>query len=511
MSAESYDQLPYPQISEVHTHPRIISAAAKSLGFTSPVDVEKCHVLELGCATGVNIIAMACELPNSQFVGIDYSKEQVTFGNKIIEELGLDNITLEYASITDIDESFGSFDYILAHGVYSWVPGEVKKKIFSVSNELLSANGIAYISHNCYPNWHLTMVMRDMMKFHARLWDAPMEKVENAVKITELIADAMQTKPSIYSEMLNMVRKRYIGKDKSYIFHEFLEEINEPVLLHQFMENAAENNLQFIGDTRFLRLSLNNYPAQVTDILDAFAPTLIEKEQYIDFIYGMNFRRTMLCHKNVALTAADSVEQFKSISLRNQAVKVQTQTMPSGQQMNKYTSKLDDTMTLDHPVTIIAMQNIISSAPQPIAFSELVEKTLEAINDSKTAQMQSMDKNTIATTLARWLKLAHSNGFVEMTTFTPSISTTPGSHPKASRFARYQARSETTVTNLLHEAIQLDEFCRQLLTLLDGTTSKESLARKMSAVQPAAYPDSDMPAAIDKALNRLATQAFLQA
>ena len=507
MSAESYDQLPYPQVSEIHTHPRIISAAAKSLGFTLPADVEKCHVLELGCATGVNIIAMACELPNSQFVGIDYSKEQIAFGNKIIEELGLDNITLKYASITDIDEGFGSFDYIIAHGVYSWVPSEVKDKIFSVSRDLLSANGIAYISHNCFPNWHLTMVMRDMMKFHARLWDAPIEKVENAVKITELIAAAMQTKPSIYSEMLNMVRTRYINKDKSYIFHEFLEDINEPVLLHQFMENATENKLQFIGDTRFLRLSLNTYPAQVTDILDAYAPTLIEKEQYIDFIYGMNFRRTLLCHKDVALTESDPVEAFKSLSIRNQTVKVHTQTLPSGQQINKYTSKLDDTMTLDHPVTITAMQNIISSAPQPIGFSELVEKTLKTINESNIAR--SVDKNTIATTLARWLKLAHSNGFVEMTTFTPSISATPGSHPEASRFARYQARSETTVTNLLHEAIELDEFCRQLLTLLDGATGKESLAREMSVLQPAA--DSDMPTAIDKALDRLASLAFLKA
>ena len=37
----------------------------------------QCRVLELGCAAGLNLIAMAALLPESTFVGIDLSPVQI--------------------------------------------------------------------------------------------------------------------------------------------------------------------------------------------------------------------------------------------------------------------------------------------------------------------------------------------------------------------------------------------------------------------------------------------------
>ena len=49
---------------------------------------------------------------------------EVADGQAAVGELGLTNLTLHHASILDIDDSYGPFDYILCHGVYSWVPTE---------------------------------------------------------------------------------------------------------------------------------------------------------------------------------------------------------------------------------------------------------------------------------------------------------------------------------------------------------------------------------------------------
>jgi len=95
-----------------------------------PAPVTKCRVLELGCASGGNLIPMAFNLPESEFIGVDFSAKEVEMGNKIIKDLNLKNIRLEQLSIMDIDETFGKFDYIICHDVYSSVPVLFSIKLF---------------------------------------------------------------------------------------------------------------------------------------------------------------------------------------------------------------------------------------------------------------------------------------------------------------------------------------------------------------------------------------------
>ncbi|MCD0216938.1 class I SAM-dependent methyltransferase, partial [Enterobacter hormaechei subsp. steigerwaltii] len=110
-------------------------------------------VLELGCSMGGNIITQALYYPDAEFVGIDLSGRQVAQGNAIIEKMGLKNVRLEEKDILTVDESFGKFDYIIVHGIWSWVPDTVKDKIFSICRNNLTKHGIAYISYNVYPGW----------------------------------------------------------------------------------------------------------------------------------------------------------------------------------------------------------------------------------------------------------------------------------------------------------------------------------------------------------------------
>src|SRR3954447_4968831 len=113
----AYDQVPYSVSAFSQTRPDRLATIATLFGMT-PRDPGRCRVLELGCASGGNFIPMALASPQSEFVGIDLSARQIADGKNVVQSLRLPNVDLRHLSITDVTDDFGSFDYILAHGVY---------------------------------------------------------------------------------------------------------------------------------------------------------------------------------------------------------------------------------------------------------------------------------------------------------------------------------------------------------------------------------------------------------
>src|SRR5436309_1556438 len=100
------------------------SSASTALGLArlDPTYISVARVLELGCAAGGNIIPLAARNPNASFIGIDLSSAQVESGRARIAQLGLSNIELRCESFSDAAAPDAAFDYIVCHGVYSWVP-----------------------------------------------------------------------------------------------------------------------------------------------------------------------------------------------------------------------------------------------------------------------------------------------------------------------------------------------------------------------------------------------------
>ena len=110
---------------------------------------------------------MAAQLPGASFLGIDLSARQIGDGKAVIDQLGLTNIELRHLNILDVDAAFGQFDYIIAHGVYSWVPaeraGQAPQRLGKTSRRKHSF----YVSYNTYPGWHMRGMIRDMMLYHS--------------------------------------------------------------------------------------------------------------------------------------------------------------------------------------------------------------------------------------------------------------------------------------------------------------------------------------------------------
>ncbi len=267
----------------------------------SPPPVQTARVLELGCASGGNLIPMADQMPQGQFLGIDLSERQIEDGQAQIRSTGLTNVELRHANILEFDPGEGTYDYIICHGVYSWVPEVVQQKILEVCSRGLSPQGVAYISYNTFPGWHMRGMIRDIMRYRAGFFEAPTQKLSQARGLLSFLSESVKSENNPYGMLLANELSAISGADDSYLFHEHLEEINDPIYFHTFAERAESVGLQYLGESDIGTMSLDNFPERVRAMLQSVSGNIIESEQYMDFLRNRMFRQTLLCRKEIEL------------------------------------------------------------------------------------------------------------------------------------------------------------------------------------------------------------------
>lgn len=295
----SYNELLYKSKPFSFSVPVFLQSVSTLLGL-NVADSKNCSFLELGSSFGGNMISQALFNPESKFVGIDLSEEQVKIGNEIIEYIGLDNIKLYAKNILDIDEDFGKFDYITAHGVYSWVPDNVKDKILEIFKNNLNENGIGYVSYNTYPGWKKGSLLREMMVYANKYYEnLPLiEKVERSKAIINEILDlSLTTNDSVEDKKsFKFFTDKVFEKDNYYLAHEYLEIFNDPLYLHEFVDRVRNKGLEYVSDVN-LRLSfISQYSEDfIKKIKELTLGDRIIKEQCIDYIFYTNFRKSLVC------------------------------------------------------------------------------------------------------------------------------------------------------------------------------------------------------------------------
>ena len=213
-----------------------------------------------------------------------------------------------------MDDSFGLFDYIICHGVYSWVPPEVQDKILDVCQRHLAPNGVAYISYNTYPGWYMRAAARDLMVFHTRRFDNPDEKVRQGRAILAYFVETMPKADSTYHRVLKEELDILVDQRDTYVFHEHLEMTNTAFYFHEFAARAAAKGLQYLGEAAY-QTNLNEYSADFRATLHTLSPDRVHLEQYLDFATNRMFRRTLLCHAGFRVAAKPLAERLMNCGL----------------------------------------------------------------------------------------------------------------------------------------------------------------------------------------------------
>lgn len=466
-----YDIVPYTSYAYPRSHPDRLHVVASMFGM-SPAPVAGCRVLELGCASGGNLIPMAFHLPESEFVGVDLAAKQVEPGRKAIEELGLDNIRLERGSILEVDDSWGTFDYVLCHGVYSWVSAEVRDEILSICASQLRPQGVAYVSYNTYPGWHLREMVRHMMCYHVAQFDEPEQRVAQARALIDFLARyASNETPQglLLKEEVDLMGR--VSDD--YLYHDMLEDENVPLYFHQFAEHAQAHDLQYLGEAEFHTMLARGLPDDVAETLDRIAQNITAFEQYMDFVRNRAFRCTLLCHSDVSLDRDVRPDSLSNLLIASPLEQVEAGRPAPGEVT--FSTPGGRATTAD-PVTKAALHVLGRRWPEPMPFSSLVDDARALVLGSG----KTFDDANGATDLARELLYCHARNLIELRSWTPPITRRAGALPRVSRLARYQAGSVEAVTNLRHESTTIDAVTRHLLPMLDGKTGRRELIERMT-------------------------------
>lgn len=318
----SYDDLMYESGAFSQTAINNLEARARLMGL-QPAPAANAKVLELGCSMGGNIITQALYYPDAEFTGIDLSGRQVAQGNAIIEKMGLENVRLEEKDILTVDESFGKFDYIIVHGIWSWVPDAVKDKIFSICRNNLTEHGIAYISYNVYPGWKRQEQLREIMYFAGRdVLEEPLEaRTRKGLDALKALAEILENDKGLGGGGKLPAMQKILNHNFYYIAHEYMEAFNDPIYVNGFIEWANRHRLAYIGDTD-LHVSFVSWMAEHTRerILSLAGGDYIAKEFYSDILSDRQFRRSLLCREEVGDTVrrdeSVSVEVIESLNFR---------------------------------------------------------------------------------------------------------------------------------------------------------------------------------------------------
>jgi methyltransferase-like protein/trans-aconitate methyltransferase len=465
-TSTAYDEVLYPSAVYPQTHPDRLATIGSLLGL-SPARLETARVLELGCGDGTNLITMASSLPGAKFYGIDLASSSIAKGSRMIEALGFSNVTLKRLDLMGMPTELGRFDYIIAHGLFSWVPPEARERIFLICEEHLSDQGIAYISYNAYPGNHLRDAVRQMMRFHTREFADPMEKVRQARSLVKFAAQA-KTKPGLWENVMQQELGRIVRYTDAGFFHDDLSEVNTPFYFFEFIEHAARHGLQYLAEADLTEMLDEGLTEPARALISGLESTdFIKREQYLDFVKGRSFRQTLLCRQAIKVERQSKPERVCEMFAGADA-------HPANPEMDLSTNTSEDfrgskgaVIATSTPVAKAALAHLGKAFPLTVHFQGLLARARQACGQAHESD---------AADLGEFLIRTNAVGFVELHSRPAAFVTHVSERPVASALARFQIQQGDTISTLSHRAYKLEGILLQtLLRLLDGTRDRAAL------------------------------------
>jgi SAM-dependent methyltransferase len=485
--------VPYPGHPFAQTHPDRL-ATLGTLFRIDPPPLEACRVLELGCGDAGNLVPMALTLPGGRFVGIDAADGAVARGRALVEALGLTNVTLEVGQIEELELPSEGFDYVIAHGVYSWVRAPVRDRLLELCRSALSERGIAYVSYNVLPGGRVSGVLRDMLAFHTAGLDDPAERIEQARALLRLLIGGWSDEHE-FGAIMRRQSERLLERSDETLFHDELAAVNEPVYFHAFVAHAARCELQYLAEADFFEMQTGVLPEPLSDEL-LRVEDVIRREQYLDFIKGRMFRQTLLCRAELEVDRSP-----QPLILEDLAVSSPTQPSRASDREGRVTFEgpTGSTLTTDHPLVSRGLERVGRSWPGAVWVRDLIPE------DASEA-----DRVAVCGALLR----SYAANLVQLHATPPPLTTSVSARPEASPLARHQARSGHLVTNLRHATVRLeDDLGRRLVVLLDGTRDRVQLLHELRTFLVEAGHEVPHPLekGLDRSLEGIARIALLRA
>lgn len=456
---KSYDEMPYTSSAFPATAPEHLRAVAHLFGLDAPPP-ERARVLELGCAAGGNLIPFAVRHPQAEVVGVDLSPVQIEAGQRAIAAMGLENLRLLQGNIAEIGDSLGQFDYIICHGVYSWVPDDVRAAILELMGAQLAPDGVAHVSYNTYPGWKAKEIVRDAMMLHGGHRDTPVDRLAYARSMIEFLheqAPAQSVLAKVMQEHIDIVQ----GDRGYYVAHEYLELCNAPCYLRDFVAAANASGLAYLGDSFVGIMFGGNYGDASQALINEAQGDQVLLEQMADFLKNRTFRNTLMVRADRTDRISRRLDpaRLSRLHLAGSFEPVdeagQHWTMPEGASVTTvYTPQRN------------LVEKLRAAWPATVAMAELVE----GLDVDDTAQTLSFVSDLVTAGAVRFRCEPVRGGVIDAL---------PEVHPALRRLVELDD-APIRLCNEWHRVVTLGPAERFMLPRLDGRTSHAELAEALA-------------------------------
>lgn len=480
----SYDELPYDSLPLPETQPDFLAAVAKLHGFDAP-DPARARILELGCAQGGNLIPLAWRWPESECVGIELSRVQAEAGAAFIQALGLSNARILHGDLAALPDGLGEFDYIIAHGVFSWVPLSVQQALLDVCRRHLSPHGIAYVSFNVAAGWQKLQPLRTALTARTTAALPAPARYQQALRVLE-------TLESEWSDAALLKEIAYLKTAApSYLFHEYLAEFNAPMAFAEFAGQLDAHGLRYVGEAgpRRAVVELENAWGLIPE---SMAGRWLDAEAALDDALVTRFRRALIARDDAPCAQPPRADALTGLAFHADLGSDEEIDLEASVEQ-RFVNPAGSGFPIAEPAMKAAVMLLSAAYPAASGFAALWSDVRTMLAAYPSAAM--LDEAAFRDELFC---------LVTMHVVTPTVwhgphaAAEPGERPCANALARLQASTPGwVVSGARHVAMDLDAPGRVLLGLLDGSRTFDELAAVMQATLAEAGVDRSLETVSD--------------
>ena len=436
---------------------------------------DNCHVTELGCGDGANLLALAFRHQHATFIGVDISASALKRAENGVRFLGLTNIELINRDIREIEASkFHNSDLILAHGLYSWVSENARNAIFSICAENLNSDGLAYISYNAQPGWSTRKLVRETLLRSRRVQDASVvEKGEVAIEVARQLLDDLPSRDYASAVLLAEELERVVHGERWYVFHEYLAEVNEGFWLNDFVKKARSFGLEYVADAQFCR-SEGQVPHTLKASLAGRNLDRVEQEEIADFLCNRFFHASILCRADAPRSDLTHREVLDMVHI---ATSIEASSEPFELDegvVERFEGRGGAEVTIDTALTKAVVLLLANIWPLGMRFEEAYTKAV-AFLEQHGFQADSEKKEVLARELIRLFECGQVDFRLQEN---QNVVETLQDYPHAHALARYEAEHREALTTPYHIPVLFEPDELALIRAADGSKSLDVLRAK---------------------------------
>jgi SAM-dependent methyltransferase len=437
----AYAEQPYESRPIPWTAPEQLSLLSQLYGGPAP-PVNGARYLEIGCGDAANVLALAHYRRDGRFVGIDISAAAVERGRAVAEEVGADNLELHAADLASASDLCPSADYVVAHGLLSWIGADKREVLLEQIASALAPEGVGFVSYNTLPGWGPRGLVRDVL-LRAATADTVVERLAQARAHADFLLAQLQGHDHPYARLMCHELARVGQFADGHLAHDLLARHNTPFWLRDFVAAAERRGLVYVGDVWLYQAGLAP-PQELLEVVQARGLDPLAQEELVDVLRYRQLRCSLVRRRGEA--PGRSAEQVLGACSVAAALRREGGTgeageahfvAPGGYRFSTRDAELE-----------AALVAIAARYPAGIPWSEI-----------------DGSEKLGSTVLQLFV-----DGQVSLRLREPTLGpAAPPERPVANALVRHQAATHGFPTTPTHESLTLSAFERSLLTTsLDG-------------------------------------------